>query len=33
MTVATAMGYKSVVCFGFEQAKQAINDYFTIKSI
>jgi hypothetical protein len=33
MTVATAMGYKAVVCYGFDEAKQAINDYFTIKSI
>ena len=33
MTVATAMGYRAVVCYGFDEAKQAINDYFTIKSI
>ena len=33
MNVATAMGYKAVVCYGFDEAKQAINDYFTIKSI
>jgi hypothetical protein len=33
MTVAAAMGYQAVVCYGFDEAKQAINDYFTIKSI
>ena len=27
MNVAAAMGYKAVVCYGFEDAKQAINDY------
>ncbi len=27
MTVATAMGYKAVVCFGFDEAKDAITNY------
>jgi hypothetical protein len=33
MTVATAMGYKTAVCYGFDEAKEEINHYFTIKSI
>jgi hypothetical protein len=33
MTVATAMGYKTSVCYGFDEAKEEINHYFTIKSI
>jgi hypothetical protein len=27
MTVATAMGYKAVVCYGFDEAKDAITNY------
>jgi len=27
MELATAMGYKAVVCYGFEQAKDAITNY------
>jgi hypothetical protein len=27
MTVATAMGYKAVVCYGFDEAKDAITEY------
>ena len=33
MTVATAMGYQAVVCYGFNEAKDAINNYLQSNEI
>jgi PhoPQ-activated pathogenicity-related protein len=31
LSIAQAMGYKGVVCFGFDEAKIAISDYLLLK--